>query len=70
MGDQLKLFLSDLIQTLSNFSCNTIGTVSTTEGTVLQQLNSAAEGFQLELEALSTRLGKSTYLLSQITKTA
>jgi hypothetical protein len=70
MGDQLKLFLSNLIQTLSNFSCNTIGTVSTTEGTVLQQLNSAAEGLQTELEALSTILGKSTSLLSQITKTA
>ena len=70
MGNQLKLFLADLIQTLSNFSCNAIGTVSTTEGTTLQQLTSAAEGFQLELEALSSRLGGANYLLSQITKTA
>lgn len=65
LGNDLKVFLSKLVQILSDFCMQTQNTVSTPEGTPLVELTTSAAALQIQLKELMTELDKNNSLISQ-----
>ena len=68
-GNDLKVFLSNLVTSLSNFSSILMTAISTPEGTPLMEVNLAAEALQGALETYSTELQRENSLVSNTTFT-
>jgi len=69
LGDDLKLFLSELLKILSDFSTNISNATSTPEGTPLLEITSAASSLQTAIENAMNKLSNMDYMVSKTTFT-
>lgn len=69
LGSDLKIFLSNIIKAISDFSAILSNVKSTPEGTPIAEINSAATALQTAVKTLIIQLDNSDYLLSKTTYT-
>lgn len=65
LGGELKIFLSEIVKSLSDFSSALTQVMSTPEGTPLMELNSAATILQGSIKQYITKLDSPDFLLSK-----
>ena len=65
LGGDTKLFLSEIMKSLSDFSTALTTAMSTPEGTPILEINSAATALQTSIKMYMTKLDSPDYLLSK-----